>query len=235
MGTPADLSKLKAVIDWGDATMPAAGTIASMGMGASTSYVVSGQHIYKDNGLYPVTVTITGGTPPSTSGMGTAQVAATPIQAAGTVITPVLGQPSPDLTVASFVDPNPFETVDDFVAFVDFGDGQTGAGTVVPDGNGRFRVTASHTYTSLPMAMANQPPAFKVMVSIAERGVPLTDPSTMPANPNPTIVASQALVIQPTFSLTAAPWWPRRRSRSPPRSSASSTRGPRPSGPTPSR
>ena len=153
MGTPADLSKLKAVIDWGNATMPAAGTIASMGMGASTSYVVSGQHIYKDNGLYPVTVTITGGTPPSTSGMGTAQVAATPIQAAGTVITPVLGQPSPDLTVASFVDPNPFETVDDFVAFVDFGDGQTGAGTVVPDGNGRFRVTASHTYTSLPMAM----------------------------------------------------------------------------------
>jgi Beta-propeller repeat len=49
--------------------------------------------------------------------------------------------------VASFHDANPFGALTDYVADIDWGDGQHVAGSIQADGHGGFAVTGAHTYT----------------------------------------------------------------------------------------
>ena len=49
-------------------------------------------------------------------------------------------------TVATFTAANPAAPAGNFIATVNWGDGQSSAGTIVSDGSGKFHVTASHAY-----------------------------------------------------------------------------------------
>jgi uncharacterized protein (TIGR03118 family) len=51
--------------------------------------------------------------------------------------------------VARFTDADPAAKASDFTATIDWGDGQTSAGTVAADTNGGFIVSGSHTYTDV--------------------------------------------------------------------------------------
>jgi hypothetical protein len=54
--------------------------------------------------------------------------------------------PPPPATIASFTDDNPNSVPGDFTATINWGDGNTTAGTVVALGNGQFDVQGDHTY-----------------------------------------------------------------------------------------
>jgi uncharacterized delta-60 repeat protein len=53
-----------------------------------------------------------------------------------------------DGAVASFTDPDPAGTADDYTATIDWGDGQSSAGTIAPTGFGGFEVSGTHTYAA---------------------------------------------------------------------------------------
>ncbi len=139
-----------ATIDWGDGSSTA-GTITSLGGG---QYSVSGSHTYADEGTPTVAVSIND--PDDPGGPAAARAAATVTDAA------LAASGSPDFvstnpvsgTLATFTDANPGATVSDFTAgggstTIDWGDGNTGAGTVTTTGPGQFTVGGTHTYAAL--------------------------------------------------------------------------------------
>lgn len=142
--TSAVASEYTATIDWGDASLPTAGTISGPTGGPFT---VTGTHTYTEEGTYPVTVTITDVDTPSNTAtaVSTAHVADAALTA--TCTSQVSGQ-SFSGVVASFTDANPFATTADFTATIDWGDATLATpGTVTASGGG-FLVNGTHTYTS---------------------------------------------------------------------------------------
>jgi hypothetical protein len=66
----------------------------------------------------------------------------------GLVFTPVAGTAFNGV-VATFLDGNPLAPASNFQATINFGDGHTGAGTVVSLGNGSFQVVGTNTYATV--------------------------------------------------------------------------------------
>jgi hypothetical protein len=138
--TPASFTT---TINWGDGTTTA-GTVT----GGSGSFTVTGQHTYADEGTFSFIVTVmeTGPGGLTASATGTATVSesdvlsgspATFSSQAGVVFSGV---------VATFTDTNAANVPSDFVATIDWGDGNTTAGTVA--GGGTFMVSGTHTYAT---------------------------------------------------------------------------------------
>ena len=69
---------------------------------------------------------------------------------AANAVTGTAGQPLSNVTVATFIDPNPSDTAADFTALIEWGDGHSSPGSVVPvpGGPNQFTVTGSNTYAS---------------------------------------------------------------------------------------
>jgi len=141
--TPASFT---ATINWGDATMPTAGTIT----GGSGSFTVTGMHTYTDEQSATFTVTVAENPPGSSSGSasGTATVTEADMLApAGAIaITAFTGLPFTG-AVASFTDSDTGNTAGDFLAVIFWGDTTSSAGTVT-GGAGAFTVSGTHTYAS---------------------------------------------------------------------------------------
>ncbi len=132
-----DPTGLTATIDWGDKSIPTAGTF--------TGTAVRGTHTYAETDSYTTDVTLT-----DASGTvvfeenGTATVADAALTASAPALTGVQGQ-SVSGVVATFTDANPHATVDDFTAAIDWGDGAQTAGTVAFSFTG-FTVSGSNNY-----------------------------------------------------------------------------------------
>lgn len=136
-GGAADFS---AQIAWGDGATTA-GTVT----GTPDGYTVTGSHAYAEAaGTLPVIVFIQDSVGSRTTVTGTASVAEAPLTPQGATITAAYGTTFTG-TVASFSDANPLSHPADFTATLDWGDGQTSAGTIA-EGNGTYNVTGSHTY-----------------------------------------------------------------------------------------
>ena len=158
------LSDYSAVITWGDATS-SSGTITPDGHGG---YIVSGSHLYLDEGVYNVsvipsdvggaaaniTMTITVGDAPLTSSPGAALRATEGSSATG--------------VVATFDDPAPSGT--SWTATIDWGDQTTSLGTVATGAFGGFTVTGTHTYA--------EEGSYPVNVTITDDGGATTTTST---------------------------------------------------------
>ena len=134
-----------ATIDWGDGTT-SVGTITATGGG---HFTVSGTHTYADEGSPTIKVSISD--PDDPGGPAVASRAATVLDAAlaaanGTPLSGVEAHVTSG-TVATFTDANPGATTADFAATtIDWGDGQSNAGTIAQTGPGHFAVSGSHTY-----------------------------------------------------------------------------------------
>ncbi len=184
-----------AVITWADgSTSP--GTIQADPGGG---FDVVGSHIYRQDGSYSITTTITSIdvsppiTPSSTTATSTMVVDDAPILASSAQPpNGVEGSAYPGLiTVATFTDGNSYVVASDFSAIITWGDGQTSAGTVVADPHlvGQFDVQANHTY---------------VEDGIYVGSVAITDTAGNPAVPQATAaVALSATVLD--ASLVAGP------------------------------
>lgn len=142
--TDSDLSQtsaanFSATIAWGDGST-SAGTVT-----AGATFGVTGTHTYADEGNFTVTITVTDSANQSGNASGTATVgeadalSGTPLTINATQYTLFSG------AVANFSDTNTGNPASDFVATINWGDGNTTAGTISGSG-GAFVVSGSHTY-----------------------------------------------------------------------------------------
>jgi hypothetical protein len=141
----ADASAFDARVDWGDGSATTAGVVIR---GADGGFAVTGSHTYTEEGSYQVSVTISAAGGSDATAMSTASVADAALHAtAGSTLTspnPVSG-----LTVATFTDDNPWGSVSDFTASIDWGDGALTSGTVSQTSTGAFAVSGTHAYDAL--------------------------------------------------------------------------------------
>src|SRR5262249_38224042 len=116
--------------------------------GAGTTFTVVGTHTYRDENLYPVTVTIQDTLNGLTAtALGTALVGDAPLSATGTTKTMTLGTAYVGRT-ATFTDQEPVEPASNFSALVDWGDGSPLVPGTIQYTGAAFEVTGSHTYTA---------------------------------------------------------------------------------------
>jgi hypothetical protein len=160
-----------ATIDWGDGHI-SAGTVS----GSSTSYTVKGSSTYGEDGFFPVTVTILkNGT---TMAVVSSPVAVADAALAGTGVSlnPTQGTLLNAVPVARFSDPNLNAALSDYGASIDWGDGNSSAGTISYESSGSFVVTGSDTYA--------QAGSYTITITITDVGgssITITDPVTVAA------------------------------------------------------
>ena len=134
-------SGFSASIDWGDGTTNS-GTISASGAGG---FIVTGSHLYAEEGSQNVTVTIH-----DSSNTITAQDAVTvtdaPLFGSGTHFLSAPGQTKHGVVVGSFTDTGGAEPVGSYSATIDWGDGSTSSGTITSLGGGAFSVSGEHVY-----------------------------------------------------------------------------------------
>ncbi len=167
-----------AAIDWGDGTA-AAGRVVSLGGGAFR--VDAPGHVYAEEGTYTVSVCAAhDGLPAVAAAPQTIVVADAPLAGLAVSGLPSGGTEGVALGalsgIATFSDPAGAEPIGDYSATIDWGDGTTDAGGVVPLGGGAFRVDApGHTY--------GEDGRFYVAVSVTHDALP------------PVTAGGQAIVI----------------------------------------
>jgi len=137
-----------ATVAWGDGT-PA--TQVSINPAVNGLYQITAVHTYTADGSYAASVTLRdddGNTQTTTSTV-----------AVGNLYAGVQG----NLTLASFSDTDPNATPSDFTVTLDWGDGNTGTGTVTQSGT-TFIINGNHTY---PVDSLDQPEeSYQVGVSV---------------------------------------------------------------------
>jgi uncharacterized repeat protein (TIGR01451 family) len=141
-GNPnAPLSDFAATIDWGDGTSTAGGILV-----ASGTVVVSGSHIYAEDGNNTITVTLQDVGGQHASGQVTIVVAEPPINASPVAISGFEFTALTNTTLATFTHGGGLEPAGDFTVLVDWGDGSTSAGFAARSGMS-YAALGSHTYT----------------------------------------------------------------------------------------
>jgi hypothetical protein len=144
-------------IDWGDGS-PVDTTSGALVPVTAGAYSVRGTHTYDNAGTYAVTATVedTAGVPEradgssgpgnlvTTTATATVAEAALAIQGAGQLT--VHASNTGTVTLATFTDASSFGTASDYHAQINWGDGQSSAGTVGWVDGTTWAVTGSHVY-----------------------------------------------------------------------------------------
>jgi hypothetical protein len=165
-------------VDWGNGTVNAGQFVAVPGgyniLGTNTYSQLSGP-----SQVYSITITIVDESAPNPYVVNnTVQVQDATITPGVQTFSAVDGSPFNGVA-ASFVDGNPLAPQANFSALINWGDGNTSAGTVQAQGGGNFTVSGTNTYAS--------PGTYSVSASISEIGG-----STIIAN-SKAVVGSAAL------------------------------------------
>jgi len=142
--TTADFS---ANINWGDQTT-SPGAVTSDGNGG---FLVSGSHVYAEEGSYSVTVTVSDAGGASTSATSSAGVADAAIALMGVAGFREHHKSNFTATVATLTDADPSGTVTDYTGQINWGDGTTSpcpstSCTISVRTSGGFTVSGSHNY-----------------------------------------------------------------------------------------
>jgi hypothetical protein len=149
-----------AIVDWGDGQTSAGAITADAQV--SGQFDVLATHTYAEEGVYAVTLQISR-SGASVTASSTSDVADASLVASGSPISAIEATAFNGL-VATFSDANPFGTLADYSATIDWGDGHTSTGRVSADpaGFNRFDVTGTNTY-----AEAGQ---YIVTLTVTDRG-----------------------------------------------------------------
>ena len=149
----ATLSDYVAAIDWGDGSPTSLGSFTQAG-GVGTAITVNGVHTFKQDGAFTIRVVTSdvGGQRVTTT---TAVVVGDPGLSGATAVPvrAVEGAGTGQVTLGSFVDPDPNSTPHDWSASINWGDG-TAAGTATivlaggdpATGGNVFKIIGGHTY-----------------------------------------------------------------------------------------
>ncbi|HEY7087578.1 MAG TPA: hypothetical protein VH518_05770 [Tepidisphaeraceae bacterium] len=140
---PLTADQYSAVIDWGDGSSSAGQIIRN----SDGSYAVAGSHDYAAEGNFDVSVEIDA--TDGSMGFDYHRVftrADSMVVTAAPELYTTLGDSPSEQDVASFYDPNP-AAEEQYQVSIDWGDGSSSAGRVVPSWDGGFDVVGDHGYS----------------------------------------------------------------------------------------
>src|SRR5262249_44807023 len=131
------LTDYSASISWGDGHT-SAGAITLSG----NTFTVKGHNTYGEEGTYTITVTIHHDAAPDATATGSASITDPSVLATGGFqLSGSGGSNTGSVTVATFTDPGGAESVSEYSATVNWGDGSTSSGTITfNSGSGMFTV-----------------------------------------------------------------------------------------------
>jgi uncharacterized repeat protein (TIGR01451 family) len=181
-----------ASIDWGDGSLAGTGAIT---LDSSTgTFTVQGSHLYAEEGIYTIQVTLGHDTAANVTVFSRAVVAEIPVAASPTpAVTGVEGADTGTVTVAKFTDPGGAEALSEYVAVIAWGDNSTSFGTITFDSvSGVFSVSGNHTYAMEGM--------FRVVVNIQHGSGFFVTTSSIT---NSALISDTAVVAMGTSSSTA--------------------------------
>ena len=217
-GQPA--SNFVASINWGDGSTTSGGTILANG---TTSFDVTGGHVYTTPGTYTATVNVTGQSTSNSTVVGatnitvtatstsnpvntTATVEAAPLASVGAPAAGIVGLPlshssgSPVL-IATFTDSGTIQPVSDYTATIGWGDGTTSAATSITaqgTANGVvFSVFGDHTYA----AVGTEPISVLITktstgaTTLATSTATIADAPLTASNPQPTVSTTEGMAF----------------------------------------
>src|SRR5207245_1364851 len=130
-----------ASVNWGDGGTSGGSINVSNG-----TFTVSADHLYAEEGTYPITVTISHESAPTATATSTATVSDPSVVATGGFsFSATEGSLSTAQTVATFTDPGGAESLTDYSASIAWGDSSTSPGSITY-ASGVFTVKGAHTY-----------------------------------------------------------------------------------------
>ncbi|MCY2951172.1 MAG: proprotein convertase P-domain-containing protein [Planctomycetota bacterium] len=138
-------SQCMATINWGDGTTSAGAISPNVG----GWYDVTGTHIYTDPGSYTLSITITDPAGNDSTAIPASATVDNPaiVPAGGLTYTVNEGDNFAAQPVATFIDPGGAESLDNYSATIDWGDGTTSAGVITYDAvTGIFTVSGGHFF-----------------------------------------------------------------------------------------
>jgi len=147
----AEPSDFTARISWGNGQQQTTGQV--VGTLLPGVFQVDGTYTYPAGGAFTTQISVTDNSGQNAVASGSAAVVsavASQLTIAANAVTGTAGQALSNVTVATFIDPNPSDTAADFKALIEWGDGHSSPGSVVPvpGGPNHFTVTGSNTYAS---------------------------------------------------------------------------------------
>jgi hypothetical protein len=173
-------------VQWGDTTADTSFSVVSDGTIPVTN------HAFPEEGSYTVTVTVTDSTSLSASITFKVTVSDPAVVPSPKTITPVEGQDTGSVVVATFTDPGGPEVTGDYGATIDWGDGTPTTSGVISLSGVTFSVSGNHTYAEESAAdHAGSFPNYVITVTITHEAAPTASTSD-----------SKAIVSDPAVAAT---------------------------------
>lgn len=173
-------------INWGDGGTASAGSITFNSQ--TQIFTVTAQHLYVEEGTYPLAITLSHDLAPSVTVTGTASVAdPSVIPVGGFTFTGVEYRVPVPQTLATFTDPGGAESLSDYSASINWGDGTVSAGQIVVDVTGAtFTVLGTHVYATfgahtLSVTIHHDVAPDVTVIDTANIGVPPIQTTALPA------------------------------------------------------
>jgi streptogramin lyase len=129
-------------INWGDGST-SSGTVLNDSI---IDHSLFDTHTYAEEGRYQVVITLIDDENSTATTQSVVNVTDAPLVASGNTITATEGTPFTNQIVASFADTDPNGTLTDYSATINWGDGTTAPGTIVPNGSGGYFVEGLYNY-----------------------------------------------------------------------------------------
>jgi hypothetical protein len=148
-----------ATIDWGDNS-----TSHGLILPDSTfdnQFDVYAAHTYAEDGVYPITVTVSDPDGSTGSASGRATIADAALSATGIASAQGVEGASFTMQLASFTDADPTGTLTDYSATIDWGDHTSGSATIAA-GTGGYTVSGTHAYV--------EEGSYQVRITITDTG-----------------------------------------------------------------
>jgi hypothetical protein len=166
LGVETTAADYTAIIHWGDGTTDVGLVVHDSGV---NFHVSAPNHTYTEEGSYQVFITLTHDKlPPQNTPTATVVVSdPSVVLATAAALTPVEGQSTGSVEVATFTDPGGAEALGEYGATINWGDGTSASAGTISFAGGTFTVTASHTYAeeSAPEHANSQPYQIQVKVT----------------------------------------------------------------------
>jgi phospholipase C len=182
-GFNGSTASYQVTIDWGDGSTSAGRVQQDAGGGDLLD--VMGTHVYTRTGTYLTKNTVldpSADSPPNKATyFGAAQVAQAALSIVPLALTPVAGVTFAG-TLATFTSINPFATVAEYTAQIDWGDGQVSRGTVRASANGIIIIAAMHRY---------------IQTGTYQLGIEIDESGYFAAEGQTSAVAGSAIVLEP--------------------------------------
>ena len=133
-------------VNWGDGVTSSGLVVGPISPGV---FYVDASHTYADSGSFSTLISVNdqSGNSAIATGLATVTTPSSPpeLTIVANTIKGSAGTPLSDVTVASFLDPDPSDTVANFQALITWGNGNATIGTI-EGGNGAFTVSGTNTY-----------------------------------------------------------------------------------------